>query len=173
MAWAFHELGRSPAAEARLHEEVDAASTLDVATRLPYTDRVIAETLRLHSVWLIMRRALVPVELGGAWLPAGAELLYSLYSMHRNPALFPEPERFDPDRWSPDRMPPARHAFLPFGAGAHRCLGEHFGMVETRIAVATIARRWRLRPVPGHRVREVASAVVHPDDLPMRAEPRG
>src|SRR5205807_8903388 len=137
------------------------------------TGRVLTETLRLHGLWMVMRRALVPVRLGGVTIPAGAEVLYSLYAQHRDPSLFPDPERFDPDRWLPERSRdrPA-HPFVPFGAGAHRCIGEHFALAEATIAVAVIARRWRLRPVPGRPVREVASAVVHPDHLPMVAEAR-
>jgi len=178
IAWAFHELGGHPDVERRLHAELDVRvdgppDGHEWLRRLEYTGRVLAETMRLHALWMTMRRTLVPVELGGVRIPAGTEVMFSPYALHRDPAVFPEPNRFDPDRWHPERarelLP---HTFIPFGAGIHRCLGEHFATAEATLAIAAIARRWRLRPVPGHRVREVASALVYPDHLPMTAELR-
>jgi cytochrome P450 len=176
LSWVFHEVGRHPDVERRLHVELDRLdqppADLEGLQLLEYTGRVLAETLRLHGLWMVMRRTLAPVDLGGVRIPAGAEVLYSLYALHRDPAVFAEPDHFDPDRWLPERVREVpRHAFVPFGAGAHRCLGEHFGVAEATVATAAIAGRWRLRPVPGHRVREVATAVVHPDHLPMIVEP--
>lgn len=178
LAWFFHELGRHPELEARVHAEIDTV----LAGRPPrhedlpgleFTTRVILETLRRYAPWLITRRAKKPVRLGAVTVPAGAEILYSPYALHHDARWHPEPHRFDPDRWLPDRfrgLP--RGTFLPFGAGAHKCIGDAFALTEMTVAAAVICSRWRLRPAPGVRVRAVARAEIHPDVLPMVAERR-
>ncbi|MCC2279461.1 cytochrome P450 [Streptomyces sp. ET3-23] len=178
LAWFFHELGRHPELEARVHAEVDTVLVgrpprHEDLPRLEFTTRVILETLRRYAPWLITRRARSPVRLGAVTVPAGAEILYSPYALHHDARWHPDPYRFDPDRWLPDRcrdLP--RGAFLPFGAGAHKCIGDAFALTEMTVAAAVICRHWRLRPAPGVRVRAVARAEIHPDALPMVAERR-
>ncbi|MEV4439485.1 cytochrome P450 [Streptomyces sp. NPDC049577] len=178
LAWFFHELGRHPEVEARVHAEVDAVlgdrpPGQEDLPALEFTGRALTETLRRYTPWLLTRRADVPVLLGGFTLPAGAEILYSPYALHHDARWFPSPRRFDPDRWLPERAREVpKGAFMPFGAGAHKCIGETFAFTEMMIAAAVVCRRWRLRPVPGVRVRAVARGEIHPDRLPMTAEPR-
>src|SRR5690606_30325935 len=70
--------------------------------------------------------------------------------IHRLPALFPRPEVFDPGRWLPERAKDVtRGSYLPFGGGSRKCIGDVFGMTEATLALAALASRWRLRPVPG------------------------
>lgn len=170
LSWLLYELGRNPAVEARLHHELDTVLngrpvTFDDLPRLAYTQRLIQETLRLHSVsWIQMRRTITPVTLGDARLPAGAEILFSATTMHRDPGLYPHPLRFDPDRWL---SPHQREAFQPFSAGPRKCPGDHFSLTQLAIDIATIAARWRLVPAGRRRVREVPAAVLRPDHLPM------
>ncbi|MGH3922351.1 MAG: cytochrome P450 [Pseudonocardiaceae bacterium] len=178
LAWVFHELGQHPDIERRVHEEIDAVldgnpvGYSDLA-KLEYTGRVITETFRRYSPWFFPRGTLSPLELGGVHLPAGTDVMYSPYALHHDPRFFPEPDCFDPDRWLPDRAKTVpRGAFIPFGAGAHRCIGESLAVIELTVAVATITARWRLAPIAGTRVRKVATVTVHPDRLPMIAHPR-
>ncbi|WP_200303295.1 cytochrome P450 [Streptomyces adelaidensis] len=101
-------------------------------------------------MWLLSRAALVDTELGGHPLPAGAGPLFSPYALHRDPDVFAGPERFDPDRWIEDRIERRhREAFIPFGAGARRCVGDAFALAEAQMALAVICRRWRVRARPG------------------------
>ncbi|WP_435845966.1 cytochrome P450 [Streptomyces huasconensis] len=60
-------------------------------------------------------------------------------------------------------------AFLPFGSGKHKCIGDHFAMTEIATAIATLTRAWRLETVPGQSVRPVARATVRPGALLMTA----
>ncbi|MEU7299449.1 cytochrome P450 [Streptomyces sp. NPDC007189] len=158
LAAAFSLLARHPEAERRLHAEVDSVLAdgrppgADDLPRLAYTRCVVSETLRHSSPgWLFTRVTTRETELAGRRLPEGAAVLYSPYLLHHDPASFPDPERFDPDRWLPGR-PTAeqRRAMMPFSAGSRKCLGDEFAMVEATAALATIARRRRLRQVPGH-----------------------
>ncbi|WP_342353981.1 cytochrome P450 [Streptomyces eurocidicus] len=179
LAWFFHELGRNPAAEARVHEELDAVlggrpPRHEDLPALKYTGRVVMEVLRLYAVWMFTRRALTPVRLGNTVIPAGGEVLYSPYALHHDPRWFPAPDAFDPDRWLPERSADVpKGAFIPFGAGAHQCMGNTYAFMEALVAVAVICQRWRLCPIPGTRIRKTATVDVHPDHLPMTTEPRG
>ncbi|MFJ7200781.1 MULTISPECIES: cytochrome P450 [unclassified Streptomyces] len=178
LAWLFHELGRDPELECRLHEEVDSVVgegpiTAEHVPRLAFTRRLVSETLRLHHAgWLVTRQATEPVRLGQVSLPAGEQVLWSPYALHRDPVLYPDPLRFDPDRWLPERPQPPRGAFIPFGSGKRMCIGDAFAWTEGTVITAFIASRWRLRPVPGATVEPVGLLTVHPSDPRMVAETR-
>ncbi|MEU7109537.1 cytochrome P450 [Streptomyces sp. NPDC046215] len=178
--WVFCELGRNPDIERRVHEELDTVLAggrpgPEAVAQLTYTHRVVKEVLRKYPGWVGMRRAVRTVRLGDHMLPAGAEVIYSAYALQNDPRWYPDPERFDPDRWDTERGggKVSKGAWVPFSAGVYKCIGDAFAITETVTAVAVIASRWRLRPVPGRRVREVTEAThVLPDKLRMIAEPR-
>ncbi|MEU0740834.1 cytochrome P450 [Streptomyces sp. NPDC006134] len=177
LSWILYELARHPGIEARVLAELDEVLgdrpvAFEDVTRLPYLRRVIDETLRLHHTgWLVTRRAVTDTRLGPWTLPAGTELAYCQHALHRDPALFPRPEVFDPDRWLDSEQPPPSGAFLPFGAGKHKCIGDRFALTELVTAVATIVRRVRLG-LRGQSVRPVARATVRPRTLLMTVRPR-
>jgi cytochrome P450 len=80
-------------------------------------------------------------------------VLVSPYVTQRDARFFPDPGRFDPERWTTEAQAARpRFAYFPFGGGARQCIGEQFAWTEGILALATIARRWRLRLVPGHPV---------------------
>ncbi|XYI02134.1 cytochrome P450 [Sorangium sp. So ce1128] len=177
LSWAFHMLGQHPEIERRLHAEVDdvlagRAAGFDDLPKLSYTQRVITETLRLYPpAWLMSRWTTTEVELGGHRLAPGAAILVSPYALHRDPDLFPDPERFDPDRWLSDRAETVpRGAMIPFGAGRRKCIGDAFGMAEAVIVLSTIGGRWRLRPIAGTKIRPVPMMTLNPGAVPMRVE---
>jgi pentalenene oxygenase len=95
--------------------------------QLPYLDRVITEALRLHHTgWLVTRRTITETRLGPWTLPPGTELAYCQHALHRDPAFYPDPQTFDPDRWLDDNQTLPPGAFVPFGAGKHKCIGDRF-----------------------------------------------
>jgi cytochrome P450 len=122
--------------------------------RLPYARMVVAEALRLYPpAWALGRRAIADVEIGGFLVPAGSLVIASAFITQRDARWWPDPERFDPERWTPDETEKRpKFAYYPFGGGTRICLGEHFAWMEAVILLSTIASRWRLRLVPGHRV---------------------
>jgi cytochrome P450 len=178
LAWLFHELADRPDVEEKLLEEIgrvvgDRPVAFDDLKKLEYCGRVIDEVSRMHAVPLLMRRVTRPVELGGTELPVGTEVGFSLYALHRDARLYEDPDRFDPDRWLPERRAKLpREGFVPFGSGNRKCIGDGFAWTEVMIAMVTVLANWRLEKIPGHTVREMASAVAHPDKLPMRVLPR-
>ncbi|MFD3922859.1 cytochrome P450 [Streptomyces sp. NPDC058595] len=176
LAWLFHELGRNPDLERRLHEEVDQVVGDDVLTvdhlgKLPYTGRLVQETLRLYAPWLVTRQAISDVRLGDFTLPAGTDVIWSAYALHRDPDLYPDPLRFDPDRWLEERPQPPKGAFIPFGSGKRMCIGDAFSLTEATVITALVARRWQLTPEPGV-VKARAEITTHPSGLWMIPRPR-
>lgn len=177
LAWAFHEIARDPGIERRVHAEVDEVLSgrpvsVDDVAKLTYTAQVVNEVLRMYPVWILMRRATKDVELGDVRIPAGAEVVVSPHALHFDPASYASPEVFDPDRWAPGRPEVPRGAFVPFGAGARKCVGYTFAQHEIVIAVATVAARWRLVPVPGQPVRVKFTSAAYPRRMAMTAVPR-
>ncbi|MFG2719759.1 cytochrome P450 [Streptomyces sp. NPDC048416] len=179
LTWAWHLLATHPEAEAQLHAEVDevlGGRTPQYADipRLVHTQRIFTETLRLYPpAWMYTRMTTEPTELAGHPLPAGTDLLISPYVIHRIPEFFPRPDVFDPDRWLPERARDVtRGSYLPFGAGSRKCIGDVFGMTEATLALAALASRWRLRPVPGTTVTPRAEMSLTAGRLPMVPERR-
>jgi cytochrome P450 len=111
----------------------------------------VSETLRLRPpAWIVEREVVQPVELAGLRPPVGTILAISPWVLHRDPASWTDPHRFDPSRWlngdgGYDDSAPGqpRGAWLPFGAGSHVCVGAAFAWTEAVLVLATLARRWR------------------------------
>ncbi|MFF3905651.1 cytochrome P450 [Streptomyces sp. NPDC001848] len=176
----FALLPAHPEVERRLHAEVDEVLTEgrppgpEELARLVYTRGVVTETLRVYPPgWLFTRTTTKETDLAGIRLPKGVTVLYSPYVLHHDPASFPDPDRFLPERWLSGRPAAARNgALLPFAAGSRKCVGDTFAMAEATLAVATVARRWRLRPLPGHVEQPRPAATLGPRALEMICEPR-
>jgi cytochrome P450 len=115
-------------------------------------EQVVKESLRLvpPTAALINREAVAEVEIGGYLLPRGSLVILSPYVTQHDPRWFPEPERFDPGRFEPGRAEKIpEHAYFPFGAGPHVCIGNTFAMMEITLVVATLVQRFHLELTPG------------------------
>ncbi len=149
LTWAWYLLARNPDVEAKLHEELDSAPeelTLDTLAHLPYTALVFQEAMRLYPPALAFaRRTKEPVELAGYTIPKGTSIFLSPYVTQRNRRYFEDPLEFRPERWQSYAGP--KFAYFPFGGGAKMCIGEPFARLEGVMALAALARRWRLRNV--------------------------
>ncbi|MFJ9774034.1 cytochrome P450 [Kitasatospora sp. NPDC101157] len=172
--WALIVLSRHPDVERRVRSEVDEvlagrAATYQDLPRLEYLGRVVQETLRMYPVgWLLTRRAVARVQLGDHVIPAGADVFFSPYGLHRDPASFPDPGAFDPDRWSPAPPHPVpREAYIPFGTGVRKCIGESFAHVEVMVILATLLTRWEFRPVTANALEPAAASTLRPKEPRM------
>lgn len=169
LCWTMYLLDQHPGVRDRVYEEVDRVlgsrePTADDLPKLEYTDRVIAESLRLYSpIHSLSRVALEDDTIGGFAIPAGSTMMVSLYATHRLPDHWPDPDRFDPDRFLPERSE-ARHryAYIPFAIGHRNCIGGRQAIVNAKINIATIAQRYVLRLAPGHRVEPDARTTMRP-----------
>jgi cytochrome P450 len=169
LCWTFHLLAQHPEAEARLHAEVDAVlggrlPGLDDVPRLVYTERVLAESMRLYPpAWNIGRQSVADYAVRGYTLPRGSLFAVSTWVTHHDERWYPDPFRFDPDRWLPDaRAARPKFSYFPFGGGARQCIGESFAWMEGALLTATLAQRFRFRSVPGARVEPQALITLRP-----------
>ncbi|GIH35820.1 cytochrome P450 [Microbispora amethystogenes] len=190
LGWTFHLLDRHPEVRDRVRAEArdvlgDRLPEYEDLHLLRYTAMVVEEAIRLYPpVWILTRQALQDDEIGGYHVPAGSDVLVCPYTLHRHPAFWDAPERFDPGRFDPERRDDRpRYAYIPFGAGPRFCVGNHLGMMEAVFVVAMVARDLRLTGLPGHavvpepmlslRVRGGLPMTVHPASRDWRAESRG
>lgn len=169
MSWTFQLLSLNPEARRRLHDEVDGvlagrAPTIEDIPRLPFTESVALESMRLRPpAWGIGREALRDCELGGYHVPAGTTIFILPWIQHRDPRWFDDPEAFRPERWMDGlarRIP--RFAYLPFGGGPRICIGQRFAMIELVLLVAGITRRFDLEWQADRPVELVPSITLRP-----------
>jgi cytochrome P450 len=169
LSWTLLLLALFPEVTARATEEVEAVlrggepNSLD---QLVYLGWVIKESLRLFTPAPWNGRILgEETELLGHRVPAGAEVLVSIYETHRIPEVFPEPLRFAPERWQ--TLTPSAYEYNPFSAGPRTCIGAAFATMEIKLVLAMILQRFRMALVP-QRIDRFAELVLAPKSLKMR-----
>jgi cytochrome P450 len=181
LSWIWYLLAQNPAAEARLHDELDRVlggrmPTYGDLAELKWTRMVIEEAMRLYPpAHTIARTALGEDRIGGVRVPAGAIITISIYMTHRNPNLWTDPERFDPERFAPaEAARRHRFAYLPFGGGPRICIGNSFALAETQVIVAAVAQHYRVRLAPGHVVQPIGLITLRAKNgIWVTLEPRG
>lgn len=169
LAWALCLLSQHAEAAERLRREVDEVlggrtPTLEDLDRLDYTRMVFEEAMRLYPpVWTLSRVALEDDEAGGVAIPAGTTVMLCPYAVHRHPAFWPDPERFDPERFAPgaDSDRP-RHAYFPFGGGPRVCLGNRFAMMEGQVMLAMLAQAVDVVLEPGQSLEPEPMITLRP-----------
>jgi cytochrome P450 len=180
LSFCWDLLARHPEAEATLHRELasvpeDRELTVDDLPALPWTENVVKESLRLYPpAWSLSREALEEDELAGWRIPPRAMVWVNPWTMHRDPRFYEEPLAFRPQRWAgglEQRLP--RFAWFPFGGGPRLCIGLSFALMEARLVLATLARRFRLERVSEGEVELLPSITLRPKHgLPMRLRAR-
>ncbi len=145
-AWGVELLVHNPAVMDRAREGDDA-----------YLEALVKEILRIRSPIPITsaRHMLEPFTIGPWTIPTEVTVLVDAYGVHHDPRTYPEPHALRPERFLND--PPDGYSFLPFGGGAHRCLGASLALLEMKIVLREMLARVELervsatpaRPVPG------------------------
>jgi cytochrome P450 len=147
LACTLVQLALAPEWQAILQEEIDTAlagqppAATDV-DQLPWTGRAVREMMRLYPPAHGMARSTLGDEvLDGYRIPAGSWVEVSAWGVHRSPAVWPDPDRFDPRRFDvpPGQFPGGhRYAWFPFGSGPRACIGMQIATLEVQILLATI-----------------------------------
>lgn len=170
-------LAENPMWQERLRDEsraLDATVALDGLDALETHERVFDETLRLETpVPYIPRRVVRDIEFRGQKLPANTHVTVVPDFTHRDPRLWTDPLRFDPDRFLPERAEHKRHpyAFVPFGGGAHLCIGKQFAYVLAKAFLHQLVRSYRFRLPPGRKHEMQQVPIPKPrDGLALRLE---
>lgn len=162
LTWILFNLGRFPEIQKKVHEELDQifgdsnrVATMNDLAELKYLERVIKESMRIFPpVPFFGRKLSDDLEICGYVIPAGVSVSISVFNLHRDPEFFPDPERFDPDRFLPENCI-KRHpfAYIPFSAGPRNCIGQKFALMEEKVIVSQILRRFQVTSV--HQLEDI------------------
>lgn len=169
-------LARHPEWQERLRDEAlalgrDELSVADVDA-LKLADMALREALRLYPpVPTLPRLAIRECEIDGARIPAGTTVWLDNYYIHRDPEHWTRPAEFDPERFGEGRAEHKRHRFcwVPFGGGAHTCIGMQFAVLQAKMVVFHLLRqhRWHLAAGAEAPRRQMVPFPKRVDDLPL------
>jgi cytochrome P450 len=173
-----YELAAHPEWQERVREECLGAAEqpsfdgLDELTGLTW---VMREALRLYPpLPVIPRVATRDCEFGGFRIPADTMVIVSPIHTHRMPEWWSDPGRFDPERFSPLRAEDRRHThnWVPFGGGAHMCIGRLFAEAQVRLILHHMVRRYRWSIPDGYVMPVQQAPISKPrDGLPIELKP--
>nr|AVL92861.1 CYP450 [Locusta migratoria] len=157
MSFALHELAYHQDIQKRLQQEIDQSLqksggqlTYDTVMNMPYLDKVVSETLRKYPPLPMLNRVVTQeyvVPDRGWLLEKGTAVLIPVMGLHYDPLHYPDPQRFDPERFSEEEKS-KRHpfAYLPFGDGPRVCIGMRFGLMQTKIGLASLLHHYNIEP---------------------------
>ncbi|GAA0237533.1 cytochrome P450 [Saccharothrix mutabilis subsp. mutabilis] len=181
LSFALYYLSRNPAVVEKARAEIDAvwgeaeAPAFEQVTKLRYVRRILDEALRLWPTAPgYAREARTDTVLGARYpMRAGQWALVLLPLVHRDPTVWPEPERFDPDRFAPEAVRArAGHVYKPFGTGERACIGRQFALHEATLALGSVLRRYELTPDPEYRLRVVEMLTLKPEGFRLTVRRR-
>jgi len=170
ISYAAYELAKRQDIQRELQEEIDVAlgkadklgnrlNYVDIVQNMPLLDAVIHESLRLHAPLDMLSRVCtrdctVSDEKGNeVHVEEGTTILFHSHAMHLDAKIFPEPETFNPDNFSKERRAMrSPYSFLAFGQGPRACVGMRFALMEAKLALAHVLRRYNL--LPGEKTEE-------------------
>ncbi|GAA4641529.1 cytochrome P450 [Pontixanthobacter gangjinensis] len=166
-------LAKNPEWQEKLRREITAITggegrpiSYEDLGKLELTEMAFKESLRLFPpVPSTPRRALKDFEYGGYKIPAGTPVNVSAHFVHHDPEHWPEPEKFDPMRFTPELVK-ARHkyAWVPFGGGAHMCLGLHFAYMQVKVLMVHMLTRYQIDVAEGYAPEWKAWPIPQPKD---------
>ncbi|WP_246154380.1 cytochrome P450 [Saccharopolyspora hirsuta] len=157
LAMTAHYLGKHPEWQDRVREEALALGKPAVEhadlDRLPLLDMVVKESMRLNApVGGLFRETVKDTEILGHHVPAGTKVVAQVYATQRMAQWWPNPDEFDPERFADHRREDKvhRYAWAPFGGGAHKCIGMHFGTMEVKAILHQLLLRHRWTAAPDY-----------------------
>ncbi|XP_050024415.1 cytochrome P450 3A24-like [Dermacentor andersoni] len=161
LALILDELARSLEEQEKLYVELVSAFPgglqrdveYDELQSLKRLDMVVSEALRKNPplVLFTTRMCNEDITVMGRTIPAGSRLVVPKWSIHRDPELWPEPEKFDPERFNPDNES-NRHpaSYIPFGIGPRQCMGRKFALLELKTALCKLILKYEFALFPGN-----------------------
>ncbi|XP_006830921.1 PREDICTED: cytochrome P450 11B1, mitochondrial-like [Chrysochloris asiatica] len=167
------ELARNPDVQQALRQESKKAeaaireSPHRATSVLPLLWAALKETLRLYPVGLtVHRRVKSDLVLQNYHIPAGTLVYLYLYSLGRNPAVFPRPERYDPQRWL-TKPSSTNFRHLAFGFGVRQCLGRRLAEMEMLLFLHQVLKNFLISTVCSEDLKMVFRVVFMPSTYPL------
>jgi cytochrome P450 len=174
LTYALWALGRHLDIQDNVRAEVTAIGDRELTPadlpHLGYTTQVLHEALRLCPPAAgVSRTAMRDITVDGYRVPAGTTVVFGIYAVHRDPALWENPLAFDPDRFNTQNsVGRDRWQYLPFGGGPRSCIGDHFAMLEATLALGTLIRRIDIRSTEDDFPLAVPFTTVAATPIPAR-----
>ncbi|KAF7723462.1 cytochrome P450-dit2 [Apophysomyces ossiformis] len=161
----IQEKARQEAMKILGDEPKDVIPTIEQTKALTYINMIMKEVrmilvnMRLVGpvTSLLPRRTAEDVELAGTFVPKGTTLTVDIYALHHNPFVWRNPEKFDPERFAPggeaEQLAGEGMTWLPFSNGGRQCIGMNFSLVEQRVLLSMLLRKytWELPKDSIHR----------------------
>ncbi|KAF0312472.1 putative cytochrome P450 6a13 [Amphibalanus amphitrite] len=155
LTWAARELAFHPEVQERVQAEIDEVLKSDkdsitfdkVNSGMPYLECVLTETLRMYPLMQLTRCSTrdYPIPGTDAVLPANSIVYMMPYSMQHDADLYPNPESFDPERFlSNNKEARNSYTYLPFGQGPRNCIGMRFALLQAKVALVALLRKYSL-----------------------------
>jgi cytochrome P450 len=139
-------------------------------------DLVIKESLRIIApVPALARRTVKDTSLLGHFVPGGISVDVPIWINHFLQDYWTYPNKFDPMRFHESRREDKAHrfAYLPFGAGPHKCIGMHFGILEVKAILSAMLRRFDWTVADDYKLPWGFTSIPFPkDDFPIVLRPR-
>ncbi|KAJ9577522.1 hypothetical protein L9F63_005895, partial [Diploptera punctata] len=155
VSYALYEMALQKDIQDRVREEIDnvlekhgGEITYESLMEMRYLDKVVAETLRKYPpLPAITRQCSKPTKLRGTDLTveAGMHVLIPVMGLQHDPKYFPNPKSFDPERFNEEEKKKRPHfCYLPFGEGGRICIAFKFGLMQSKVALISILRKYEV-----------------------------
>lgn len=151
LTWTLYLLARHPEIEEKLLKEIQANDkgaplTIEQLMQYPYLKMIIQESMRLYPpVWSFGRKAITDDIINGYTVPLGTSCTMPALFVHRNPTFWEKPDAFYPEHFTPEKIKERdKLAYFPFSAGQHRCIGEHYAIIEIQIALIHLLKKFKI-----------------------------
>lgn len=164
LSFAMYELARNPDIQERLYDEITEVLdskknelTYETLQEMTYLEQVMYETLRTRPIGFTMHKICtksvtlppLPGRTEGFVIPEKMPVAINVYSMHKDPAYFTDPERFDPNRHTEEeKKNRPKSSFIPFGDGPRMCMGMRFALAQTKVALLTVIQNFKITVSP-------------------------
>jgi cytochrome P450 len=152
--------------ESEIGDEVDSVSASSLA-RLPILNAVINETTRIMPAVSQDFERYVPsggAKLGDHFVPEGCAVTLQVYTVHNDPKLWEDPDKFMPERWLRDQPTDALDEIFPFSRGVRVCIGRNLAMTEMRLLLAMLVNHFTFERVPGDNMEPLHMFITRPAD---------
>eukprot|EP01125_Pyxidicula_operculata_P022972 TRINITY_DN9724_c0_g1_i1.p1 TRINITY_DN9724_c0_g1~~TRINITY_DN9724_c0_g1_i1.p1 ORF type:complete len:357 (+),score=57.59 TRINITY_DN9724_c0_g1_i1:507-1577(+) len=151
LGWALLRLAHHPDIQENIYEEISEKVgvnqlTFEILGELKQLKLFINEVLRLHSPASLLpfRRTTRDLNYKGVTIPKGHIVTLNQHAIHRNPKYWDDPDRFDPSRFEKKDVIKHRAAYQPFSVGIRECIGKQFSLMEQRLVLAELIRRYKI-----------------------------
>lgn len=185
LGFVCYELALHTNVQDKLRDEIDCmwardeeSPSYDTIHKMEYLDMVINETIRMHPPGFALHRDCNEAcTTKGQVIPKGLPVMIPCYAIHHDPEIWPEPETFNPERFT-EAEKAKRHpyAFLPFGFGPHNCVGMRFALLEIKLTLVRLLKKYKLERTEKTAVpikfEVMFTLICAPDTIMLKVSPR-